>query len=50
MVGKHGRGKHASECDDLEAVGTHGRGKPWSLDKSGTYYHDTPWQADAFIS
>src|SRR5260221_1736411 len=30
--------------------GSHGRDKPWSRDKSGTYYHETPWQADAFVS
>jgi len=43
MVGKHGRGKPASECDDLEAVGTHGRGKP-------CHYHDTTASACQGVS
>ena len=39
------------ECNwEANRLGNHGRGKPWSRDKSGTYYHETAWQGCAFVS
>jgi len=34
---------------DRAGASGHGTREGWSLDKSGTYYHDTPLQADAFV-